>query len=172
MARRPILYYITDRTRFSGDEAARREKLLAKIFEAATCGVDFIQLREKDLSSRELEVIARQALDQIRRREAGSQERETRLLVNSRSDVALAVRADGVHLRSGDISVEDARNARRISQQKPETGKWVVAVSCHFAAEVRLAADDGADFVVFSPVFGKAVGEKDDGASPVGLEAL
>ena len=44
-----LFYYITDRTQFSGDENARRRALLAKIGEAACCGVDFIQLREKDL---------------------------------------------------------------------------------------------------------------------------
>src|SRR5215831_13434003 len=84
-----LLYYITDRTYFSGDEAERRPKLLAKISEAAACGVDFIQLREKDLSTRELETLAYQALEAIRHREPSNQKPETRLLINSRSDLSL-----------------------------------------------------------------------------------
>jgi len=47
-----LLYYITDRTQFPGTEPERRERLLDKIAEAALCGVDFVQLREKDLSGR------------------------------------------------------------------------------------------------------------------------
>ena len=49
-----LLYYITDRKQFPGDESSRRAALLEKIAQAARCGVDFIQLREKDLSGREL----------------------------------------------------------------------------------------------------------------------
>ena len=57
-----LLYYITDRTAFPGDEPARRRRLLEKIAEAARAGVDYIQLREKDLSTRELESLAREAI--------------------------------------------------------------------------------------------------------------
>jgi len=173
MAGPALLYYITDRTYFSGDEAERRRKLLAKISEAAACGVDFIQLREKDLSTRELERLAYQALEAIGHREPGNQKPETRLLINSRSDLALAVGADGVHLRSQDISPSDARNIRRISKdQNLKEGIWIVAVSCHSEAEVLLAAAEAADFVVLAPVFAKAAGEKNYGSTPTGLEAL
>jgi len=47
MARRCLLYYITDRSQFRGDEPTRRRALLAKVAEAACAGVDYIQLREK-----------------------------------------------------------------------------------------------------------------------------
>jgi len=47
-----LLCYITDRKQFFGDEATRRRLLLQKIADVARCGVDFIQLREKDLSAR------------------------------------------------------------------------------------------------------------------------
>src|SRR5437588_385583 len=91
---RCLLYYITDRKQFPGGEDSRRQRLLENIAEAARCGVDFIQLREKDLPSRELELLARQALGVIRsHRETGNQNLETRLLINSRSDVALAMGA-------------------------------------------------------------------------------
>ena len=66
MADRCLLYYITDRSQFRGDEHARRRALLAKIAEAASVGVNYIQLREKDLSTRELETLAREAVAAVR----------------------------------------------------------------------------------------------------------
>lgn len=162
--RRPILYYITDRTQFPGSESARREKLLDKIGEAAACGIDFIQLREKDLCSRELENLARRAREAVR----SQKNSPSRLLINSRSDIALAIGASGVHLRSDDVSVAHAREVAQLAcgKQKREAGGWVVSVSCHSEEEVGVAARDGADFVVFAPVFAKA------GSSPAGLAAL
>ncbi len=160
----PLLYYITDRTQFPGIERQRRQSLLDKIREAASCGIDFIQLREKDLSSRELEVLARDALQIIHSQKSPT----TRLLINSRSDIALGVGADGVHLRSDDISVPEAKKLVNLvpGKQKPEARNWLVAVSCHSAEEVHTAASSGADFVVLAPVFAKA------GIRGSGLEVL
>src|SRR5208282_4168078 len=113
MADRCLLYYITDRSQFRGDEHARRRALLAKVSEAARAGVEYIHLREKDLSARELEMLARDALAAVRnsvplrtenRELSTGPELRTRLLINSRTDVALAVGADGVHLRADDIT--------------------------------------------------------------------
>ena len=161
---RPLLYYITDRSQFSSTETERRQKLLDKIREAARCGIDLIQLREKDLSSRELESLARQALDAIRSQKNSA----TRLLINSRSDIALAVAADGVHLRSDDVTVNEARTVERLAtgNQKAESRNWLIAVSCHSEEDVRVAAGAGADLVVFAPVFEKPA------SSPAGLDAL
>jgi thiamine-phosphate pyrophosphorylase len=152
MAHRPLLYYITDRTQFPGSEPQQWQKLLAKIQQAAACEVDFIQLREKDLSGRELEDRASQVLRVIRE---ASLKGKTRLLINSRVDVALAVRADGVHLRSDDISAKDARITL---QSDKASAKWWVGVSCHSEEQVRTAAADAADVVVFGPVFEKSNG--------------
>ena len=102
-----LLYYITDRRAFPGDESSRRRRLLEKMREAARAGVDYIQLREKDLSTRELESLAREAVGVVRE----SSLLRTALLINSRTDVALAVQADGVHLRSDDVSPQDVRTA-------------------------------------------------------------
>ena len=144
-----LLFYITDRTQFPGDENTRRSTLLAKIAQATRCGVDFIQLREKDLSSRELETLTRAAL-----RVVGENSREpvSRLLINSRSDLAIACGADGVHLRSDDISPLEVR---KIWAQAEPSARALISVSCHSAAEVARAACAGADFAVFAPVFGK-----------------
>ena len=92
MVDRCLLYYITDRTAFADDEPTRRRLLLEKIREATLAGVDYIQLREKDLSSRDLESLAREAVRVIREAlPTGHDPLSTALLVNSRTDVALAV---------------------------------------------------------------------------------
>ena len=86
-----LLYYISDRTQFSGPESFRRERLLEKIAEAARCGVDYIQLREKDLPARQLEALAGEAVRAIEengQRKTGKREPGTCLLINSRTDIA------------------------------------------------------------------------------------
>ena len=162
-----ILLYITDRVQFAGDESARQGALLAKIAEAARCGVDLIQLREKDLPVRELEILARAAVRVVRENSAlEAEKRETRLLINSRTDVAITSGADGVHLRSNDISPSEVQ---KIWVRGGQRTRALVSVSCHFADEVVQAASGGADFAVFAPIF-----EKKDApqASPAGLKGL
>jgi thiamine-phosphate pyrophosphorylase len=153
-----LLYYITDRTQFPGTESQRCEQLLARVREAVAAGVDYIQLRERDLSAGGLTALAREVVDTVRRNGG-----KTRLLINSRTDVALVTAGDGVHLRSKDISPLDVR---RIWRTSDSTAEPIVAVSCHSEEEVRSAKVAGADFVVFGPVFGKG------GISGTGLTAL
>jgi thiamine-phosphate pyrophosphorylase len=171
---RPLLYYITDRTQFPGDELARRLALINKIAEAARSGVDYIQLREKDLSARELEEVGQEAVRVLRgtnTSSAGQNLTPTRLLINSRTDIALAVGADGVHLRSDDVSPTQARvvadtvlaqNSKLASRDslarspRPATRDFLVAVSCHSEEEVISLGSQNADFVVFAPVFEKS----------------
>jgi thiamine-phosphate pyrophosphorylase len=105
MPARCLLYYITDRTAFAPDEPTRRRRLLKKIAEAARAGVDYIQLREKDLPARELELLAREVVHTVRE----AQSPTTSVLINARIDVAIAVGADGVHLRSDDILPQEVR---------------------------------------------------------------
>ena len=158
MADRCILYYITDRTAFPGDESKRRRRLLEKIEEAARAGVDYIQLREKDLPTRDLESLAKEAVAVIQKLRTENRQLRTALLINSRTDVALAVGADGVHLRSLDITPEEVRevlcgagtHARERSPRVP-----LIAVSCHSPSEVAQAAASKATFAVFAPVFEK-----------------
>src|SRR5215469_4784775 len=104
---RCILYYITDRTAFASDEPTRRRRLLEKIAEAAHAGVDYIQLREKDLPTHELESLAHEAFQTVHGSRGLASEPAPltpALLINSRTDVALAAGVDGVHLRSDDVS--------------------------------------------------------------------
>jgi thiamine-phosphate pyrophosphorylase len=175
MAGACLLYYITDRAQFPGDESARRRALLAKITEAARCGVDYIQLREKDLSTRELEQLTGEVVKIVRENSAlrtENQELRTRLLINSRTDVALAAGADGVHLRGDDISVPEARmiwdrvlaRSSQLAARSP-----LIAVSCHTQPDVVRAESQAADFAVFAPVFEKRGRSH---AQPTGLAAL
>jgi thiamine-phosphate pyrophosphorylase len=168
MAEGCLLYYITDRNAFPGDESTRR-RLLEKISEAARAGVDYIQLREKDLSTRELEQLAREAAGIIAKLKTENPKLGTTLLINSRTDVALAAGAGGVHLRSDDISPQEIREiwkktnvgtaalgcpAVRSAAAAPAKDP-LVGVSCHSPDEVRQAKDNGATFAVFAPVFEK-----------------
>jgi thiamine-phosphate pyrophosphorylase len=156
-----LLYYITDRTQFPGAESERRQHLLKKIGEAAHAGVDYVQLREKDLPARELESLAQEAAKVIRESRS-----KTRFLINSRADIALAAPADGVHLTSNDISPFDVRKVWRAAHGPDEP---IIGVSCHNEAEVIEAERAAADFVVFGPVFDKRTGEK---LSGTGIDQL
>ena len=138
------LYYITDRRQFPGDSEEQERRLLEKIRECAARGVDYIQLREKDLSTRALEALARKAMAAL----DGSR---TRLLINSRTDVALACGAHGVHLPGNDLPASEVRAIWM--RTRPEAP--VIAVSAHSRAEVEYAESHGADFAVFAPVFEK-----------------
>jgi thiamine-phosphate pyrophosphorylase len=150
------LYYITDRRQFPGDRREQERQLLEKIAECAAAGVGYIQLREKDLDGRALEDLARRAMAVI----GGSR---TQLLINSRTDVALACGAHGVHLPANDLASSEARSIfARAGKNEP-----VIGVSTHSAAEVASAEAHGASFAVFGPVF-----EKNGSASREGLERL
>jgi thiamine-phosphate pyrophosphorylase len=161
------LYYITDRRAFGGGERERRDRLLKKIAEAADAGVDYIQLREKDLSSRELESLAREAVHAL----AGC---KTALLINSRTDVALAVGADGVHLRSEDVPPKEVlavwqRCGKGAPAREIATPALILSTSCHSPAETEAAAANGASLALFAPVFEK---KDSPGRVAIGLAAL
>jgi|SRR5580658_270961 thiamine-phosphate pyrophosphorylase len=179
MAHSCLLYYITDRSQFRGDEPTRRCDLLAKVAEAACAGVDYIQVREKDLSARELEMLAKDALAAMRnntplrtenRELRTGREVRTRLLINSRTDVALAAGADGVHLRANDVAPHEVRRVLEVyAHRLPTTDRFLVVASCHSNEDVIHAESEQADFSVFAPVFGK---RGTAGKAPAGLTAL
>jgi thiamine-phosphate pyrophosphorylase len=154
-----LTYYISDRTQFAGSEAERRAQLLRTIRKAAAAGADYIQLRETDLSIRELELLACEVLRVIRA------EGPSRLLIHHRTDVALAVEADGVHLSATDISASDVR---ALAAKVRRTGQFLIAASCHSAQQVRLAEAHGADFAVLAPIFEKV----NSAGNGIGLEEL
>jgi thiamine-phosphate pyrophosphorylase len=112
-------------------------------------GVDYVQLREKHMDAGELVKLAVAMLEVLR--ESGT----TKLLVNGRPDVAVAAGADGVHLTSkeGELTGAQVREVFRLAG----SARPVISVSCHRVEEVRRAVTEGADLILFGPVFEKRV---------------
>jgi len=140
--RKPLLCYVTDRQNLAGASRRASDFQLEKIEQAAKAGVDWIQLREKDLSGRELAAFTEQALA---RATSGSS-----ILVNDRVDVACASGAAGVHL--GEHSLP-AAEAKRLVSERCAGQKFIVGVSVHSFEGANQAEQSGADYVIFGPVY-------------------
>ena len=143
------LYLVTDRGMTQGRD------LLWVLQQALDGGVKGIQLREKDLVGRELFFLAEAARKLTQRYHA-------LLLINDRIDIALAVDADGVHLSTASIPIESARAL--LGRQQ------LLGASTHSLEEAQEAERNGADFVVFGPVY--FTPSKASYGSPQGLAAL
>ena len=144
-------YAITSRALLSGDEAERQSSLVQQCARWSREGIDYIQLREKDLAAATLSQLAKDILKAI----TGS---KTKLLINTRADVALATGAHGVHLTAapGELTPTQVR------QLYAATGSAepIVTISCHTIEEVRRVVQHKPDAILFAPVFGKtAAGE-------------
>jgi thiamine-phosphate pyrophosphorylase len=126
------LYIVTDRQQTAG--RSLEEILVA----AAQGGAGAVQLREKDLSARELYALGARLQEALA-------PYHVPLLINDRLDVALALDAAGVHLAGHSLPTAQAR--RVLGPHK------LLGVSTHSVEEAQQAAAEGADFVVFGPVF-------------------
>ena len=118
---------------------------------AAREGVEMFQIRAKELSARELSGLVRSVLRVAQR---------SRILVNTRTDVALACGAHGVHLPAESMTPD---TVRRITP-----GGFLIGVSCHTIQELRAAEREGADFAVYGPVFPSVT----KSLTPIGIEAF
>jgi len=146
---RPLFYYVTDRRQLAGitfESCIRR---------ALQWGVDFIQIREKDLSDRIL-------FEQVRRIVVLANGTKCRIMVNGRADIARAAGAHGVHLPSTGLRVKD------VQSWLPDN--FLVGISVHTEEEIERACDEGADYVLLGHIF--PTPSKSGLGKPVGLELL
>jgi thiamine-phosphate pyrophosphorylase len=158
---------VTDRHSLSATESPEAlETLLLKIGAAVAAGVDWIQIREKDLSGRGCSFLAREALQRAAISPT-SNDVPTRILVNDRLDVALSQRAGGVHLGENSLPLLEAK---RFASAQAQSKDFLIGVSCHSLEAARSAASDGADYLFFGSVF--ATPSKAAFGAPQGLERL
>jgi thiamine-phosphate pyrophosphorylase len=143
------VYLVTDRTQTRG------RPLVNIVEQGLRGGARAVQLRERGLETRALLSLAHEL-------RALTRSHDALLLINDRVDIALACDADGVHLPTHSFAVADAR--RLVGPTR------LIGVSTHHLDEVRAAANAGADFVVFGPVY--ETPSKQQFGTPVGLDAL
>lgn len=126
------LLLVTDRHQTNG------RPLVSLLQRVLTAGAPAIQLRERDLSARELVTLAREA-------QAMTASRRSQLLINDRIDVALALEGVGVHLRGNSLPVSVARQLLGVQR--------LLGVSVHAVEEVLSAQSQGADYIVLGPIY-------------------
>jgi thiamine-phosphate pyrophosphorylase len=137
---KPIVCYVTDRKALGTADSA--ENLLVRIRAAVTAGVDWVQLRERELPARELLALTKAAI--------GLGGGEARIVVNDRLDVALAAGAAGVHLGGASLPANEVVRSLR---EENAPAEFLVGVSCHSMKEAREAENAGANYVFLGPVF-------------------
>lgn len=126
------LLLVTDRTHTGG------RPLPALIRQSVDAGLPAVQLRERDLSTNELLALAREIRSSTR-------PRTVPLIINDRVDLMLALNLDGVHLRANSLPVSAVR--RLVGADR------LIGLSTHSIGEVEHAHRDGADYVLFGPIF-------------------
>jgi thiamine-phosphate pyrophosphorylase len=155
----PVLCYVTDRTAL---KATGAQALIAKIHLAIESGVDWIQIREKDLPARELLTLTRGAV-----RMAKDASERTRIIVNDRLDVAVATGAAGVHLGRESVALPDVVRWCRAGNAPPG---FLIGASCHQIEEALEAERCGASYIFFGPVYDTP--SKRPFGPPQGIERL
>jgi len=149
---KPLIYLITDGEATEENFSQKSTKTLNLIETAVREKISFIQIREKNLSARNIFRLASEAARLARKS-------ETKILVNDRADIALAANADGVHLTAQSLSVETIR--RNFPRD------FIVGVSAHTFEAAEKAKRQGADFATFSPIFASP-----NKGEPKGLDEL
>ncbi len=115
----PILCYVSDRRRLANaPQSDLKESLLEKISAVAAAGVEWIQLREKDLSGKDFAALAHGALRRVSALSSAAHP-AARILLNDRLDVALAENAGGVHLGEDSLPVHEAKRLLVSSSSRP-----------------------------------------------------
>jgi thiamine-phosphate pyrophosphorylase len=146
---RPLIYLISDGSITEQNYGERSAAFLQLLSCAVDSHIPLVQIREKGISARRLFELSTLAV-------ALTKESRTKLLINDRADIALAARADGVHLTTKSVAAEAVRKFF------PES--FIIGVSTHSIDQVQAAVKGEADFAVYGPIFDtpgkpKAVGE-------------
>jgi thiamine-phosphate pyrophosphorylase len=159
-----LICYVTDRHLLN--KSASLDDLLRQVERAAAAGIDWIQIREKDLTARDMTHFTLRAIA-ASHLAVPEKTQPPQIIVNDRLDVALAAGADGVHLTEASIP-------------PPETVQWLrsgnapknfsVGVSCHSLATAIAAEKAGANYIFFGPVY--ETPSKAGFGKPQGLEKL
>ncbi len=143
-----LRYAITNRSFYPGTERDRQTALLEQAAQWAADGIDFIQLREKDLPAAALAQLARIILQTIALTAS-----PTKLLISSRPDITIATRAHGVHLTASPGELTPAQVRSLFAAAGLPTP--VLSLSCHTLAEIARARSLPLDLILFAPVFEK-----------------
>jgi thiamine-phosphate pyrophosphorylase len=152
---KPLIYLITQGELTAENFRADSSRTLSIIEKAVSSKISLIQIREKRLSAKLVFELASKAAHLTRN--SG-----TKLLVNDRADIALAAKADGVHLTADSLPAEIVR--------RNFGADFIIGVSAHNLAEVAKASLAKADFATFSPVF--ATASKEKYGAPQGIAKL
>ncbi|MFZ6017350.1 MAG: thiamine phosphate synthase [Nitrospirota bacterium] len=154
------LYLITDRHLIARHSLASLceaggASLVTAVEEALRGGLKAVQLREKDLGTRDL-------LNMAYRMRELTKKYDAKLFINDRVDIALAVEGDGVHLGQKSIPAHAAR--------KVVHDKLMIGVSTHSLDETIKAEKDGADFITLGPIY--QTPSKLKYGEPIGIDTL
>jgi thiamine-phosphate pyrophosphorylase len=145
---RPIICYVTDRKALAGDKSL--PALLDVIRAAVAAGVDWVQIREKDLLSRELFALVKQAVAFASVRPGSMRPFSIKIIVNDRVDVALAAGAQGVHLGHASAPAREVVSWCRAGNAPAD---FLVGVSCHSLEGAQDAESAGTSYTYFGPIY-------------------
>jgi thiamine-phosphate pyrophosphorylase len=149
-ANKPIVCYVTDGKSLNPAVAQTgTSNLPENIRRALEAGVNWVQIREKDLPARELLELARQAVQMAAGRGEGNLD-PARIIINDRLDVALVAGAHGVHLRHESLAAGDVMRWCRAGNAPAD---FAIGVSCHRLEEARKAESAEAVYIFFGPIF-------------------
>lgn len=127
-----LTYAISDRSKLPDKDLVRFAA------ESAEAGIDYFQIREKDLTDRDLLLLTRNILKKTRHT-------QMKILINDRLDIALAAGTHGVHIGINSAPVPEVKQIAG--------GGMIVAYSSHSPEEALKVQSQGADMVTFSPIF-------------------
>ncbi len=133
-----LIYLITEGKLTSQNFSKKKKQVIDIVELAVKSQINFIQIREKNLSAELVFKLTKETVEIAKNA-------KTKILVNERFDIAIAAKADGVHLTSKAIPVNIVK--------KNVPNSFLIGVSAHTVSDIKIAQSEGADFVTLSPIF-------------------